>query len=221
MSDVLFHTPRHPRHRRTTRWNQQRNDQPRGPSAESATTAPSPPRGFASTRKSKNDSIKHPTIAVGAGFKPAPFPTPLNEDKKRQNRTKTPSRRLSGLVRHLGVSIGNRCYDDSRRVAGTPCPAPATPARGGARRAHVPMTVRLHPHARGRLPERGVTEEEVIGTVELGTRSPARFGRTRFRRDFAYNAEWRGRRYATKRVDAFAVQEPDGWLVITVIAHYF
>ncbi len=83
------------------------------------------------------------------------------------------------------------------------------------------MTVRLHPHARARLVERGATAAEVIGTVETGTRSPAKFGRTRFRRDLPFGAEWRGRRYATKRVDAFAVEEEDGWLVITVIVRYF
>jgi hypothetical protein len=55
----------------------------------------------------------------------------------------------------------------------------------------------------------------------LGTRSPAGYGRTRFRRDFAFGAEWRGRRFMTKRVDAYAVEENDGWLVITVIARYF
>jgi hypothetical protein len=83
------------------------------------------------------------------------------------------------------------------------------------------MNVRVHPHARDRLGERGVTEAQVVSTVESGTRSPARYGRTRFRRDFAFDAEWRGRRYRTKRVDAFAVEENEGWLVITVIARYF
>jgi hypothetical protein len=83
------------------------------------------------------------------------------------------------------------------------------------------MNVRLHPHVRVRLGERGVTEAEAIATVETGVRAPARFGRTRFRQDFTFNAEWRGRWYGTKRVDAFAAEEPDGWLVITVIARYF
>ena len=81
--------------------------------------------------------------------------------------------------------------------------------------------VRLHPHARARLAERGVTEAEVINTVETGTRSPAKFGRTRFRLDIPFSAAWRGRQYATKRVDAFAVDDEGGWLVITVIARYF
>ncbi len=82
------------------------------------------------------------------------------------------------------------------------------------------MTVRLHPHAQERLVDRGATEVEVIATVESGERFPAKFGRTGFRRNFAFDSEWRGRRYATKQVEAYAVEE-DGWLVITVIVRYF
>jgi hypothetical protein len=32
---------------------------------------------------------------------------------------------------------------------------------------------------------------------------------------------WRGRWYAHKQVEAYAVEEPDGWLVITVIVRFF
>ena len=38
---------------------------------------------------------------------------------------------------------------------------------------------------------------------------------------FPYGSSWRGRWYAVKQVEAFAVQEESGWLVITVIARYF
>jgi hypothetical protein len=83
------------------------------------------------------------------------------------------------------------------------------------------MTIRLHPHARSRLASRGATEAEIVQTVETGRRSPARFDRTRFRRDFPYGREWRGRVYGTKQVDAFAVEEDGDWLVITVITRFF
>jgi hypothetical protein len=82
------------------------------------------------------------------------------------------------------------------------------------------MTVHLHPHAQGRLAERGATEEEVIATVEFGEQFPAKFGRTGFRRNFAFAGEWRNRPYTTKQIEAYAVEE-DGWLVITVIVRYF
>lgn len=55
------------------------------------------------------------------------------------------------------------------------------------------MSVRLHPHAQARLIERGATEAEVIATVESGTTFPAQFGRTGFRRNFSFNAEWQGK----------------------------
>lgn len=83
------------------------------------------------------------------------------------------------------------------------------------------MKVRLHPHALARLSERGVSESEAVSTVEAGARSPAKFGRTRFRRDFAFGSVWRGRYYMTKRVDVVAVEENDTWLILTVIARYF
>jgi hypothetical protein len=82
------------------------------------------------------------------------------------------------------------------------------------------MNVRLHPHARERLAERGATEKEVIATVFEGETFPAKFGRTGFRRNFIFAGEWLGRRYATKQVEAYAVEE-DGWLVITVVVKYF
>jgi hypothetical protein len=84
-----------------------------------------------------------------------------------------------------------------------------------------PMLVRFHPHARERMAERGAGEGEVAATVSGGERFPARFGRTGFRRNFLFEAAWRGRHYATKQIEAYAVEEDDSWLVITVIVKYF
>jgi hypothetical protein len=64
------------------------------------------------------------------------------------------------------------------------------------------MKVRLHPHARERLIERGAIESEVIATVESGERFPAIYGRTGFRRNFVFGKEWLGRTYSTKQVEA-------------------
>ena len=83
------------------------------------------------------------------------------------------------------------------------------------------MTVRLHPHARERLAERGATEEEVLAAVEHGERFAAKFGRIGFRRNFSFAGMWRGRGYATKQVEAYAVEEGNTWLVITVVVKYF
>lgn len=83
------------------------------------------------------------------------------------------------------------------------------------------MAVRLHPHAAERMQERGASESEVEVTVEQGEKFPAKFGRTGFRRNFAFDRKWRGTYYGTKQVEAYAVQEGDDWLVITVVTHYF
>ncbi|HVO33372.1 MAG TPA: DUF4258 domain-containing protein [Elusimicrobiota bacterium] len=85
----------------------------------------------------------------------------------------------------------------------------------------VPEQIKLHPHARQRLVERGVTESEVSAAVSEGETFSAKFGRAGFRRNFAFDGFWQGRRYGTKQVETFAVREPNGWLVITVIAKYF
>jgi len=82
------------------------------------------------------------------------------------------------------------------------------------------LPIRLHPHAAARLAEHGATEAEVYATVEQGERFPAKFGRTGFRRNFAFAGRWRGRTFATKQVEVFAVEE-QGWLVITVIVRYY
>ena len=82
------------------------------------------------------------------------------------------------------------------------------------------MTVRLHPHAKKRLTERGATEAEVIATVEAGERFPAKFHRTGFRRNFPFGNVWRGRYYGTKQLTVFAVEE-EGWLVISLVTKFF
>jgi hypothetical protein len=79
----------------------------------------------------------------------------------------------------------------------------------------------IHPHARGRAAERGATEAQIVATVEAGERFPAKFGRTGFRRNFAFDGIWRGRRYASKQIEAFAIEETGAWIVITVLVKYF
>ena len=83
------------------------------------------------------------------------------------------------------------------------------------------MSIRFHPHARERMKERGTTEDEVQTTVATGESFPAKFGRTGFRKNFSFFSKWRGIFYNTKQVEAYAIQELDDWLVITVITKYF
>jgi len=81
--------------------------------------------------------------------------------------------------------------------------------------------VSLHPHARERLRERGATEQEVIATVEEGETFPVKYNRTGFRRNFSFDGIWRGKHYLTKQIEAYAVQENDAWLVISIITRFY
>ena len=81
--------------------------------------------------------------------------------------------------------------------------------------------IRFHAHAQERADERGANKSEVIATVEDGERFAAKFGRTGFRRNFTFDGVWRGKRYGTKQIEVFAVEEEGDWLVITVLVKYF
>jgi hypothetical protein len=83
------------------------------------------------------------------------------------------------------------------------------------------MAVRFHPHAQERMAQRGATEREVIVTVEAGERFEAKFGRNGFRRNFAFEKQWRDKYYKTKQIEVYAVREDDDWLVISAITRYF
>lgn len=83
------------------------------------------------------------------------------------------------------------------------------------------MVIRLHPHAKERLLERGASEQEVIKTVEEGETFSAKYGRTGFRRNFSFEGIWRGKYYTTKQIEVFAVKEHTELIVITLITRYF
>ncbi len=83
------------------------------------------------------------------------------------------------------------------------------------------MQILLHPHAEGRLEERGATKEEVLETIEHGEKFPVKYGRTGFRRNFLYNKMWREKSYTTKQIEAYAVLENTNWIVITFLTKFF
>lgn len=71
------------------------------------------------------------------------------------------------------------------------------------------------------MAERGATDAEIVATVREGEQFPAKFDRIGFRRNFVFERSWRGRTYATKQVEVYAVHEEQDWLVITVIVRCF
>jgi hypothetical protein len=83
------------------------------------------------------------------------------------------------------------------------------------------LDINFHPHAVERMAERGAEPDEVRATVESGERFSAKFGRQGFRKNFPFDGTFRGKGYHTKQVEVVAVQEGDGFLVLTVITRYF
>ena len=83
------------------------------------------------------------------------------------------------------------------------------------------MNVIFHNHAKQRMQERGITEEEIRATIAQGEQFPVKYGRTGFRRNLIIESEWRGKTYQTKQVEVYAIQENSDWIVITLIAKYF
>lgn len=57
--------------------------------------------------------------------------------------------------------------------------------------------------------------------MEQGERFPAKYNRIGFRHNFTFNNIWRGKYYNNKQLEAYAVQEGDEWIVITITTRYF
>ena len=83
------------------------------------------------------------------------------------------------------------------------------------------MKIRIHPHAKERMKERGASESEVIETVKYGEEFPAKFGRVGYRSNFDFEGIWRGKEYKTKQIEAYASKEGNDIIVITVLVKYF
>jgi hypothetical protein len=75
-------------------------------------------------------------------------------------------------------------------------------------------------HARRRMPERGVSEDEVREVLARGQPAEARGGRQALELIFPYNTYWQGRFYEQKRVRVVYAEEGPDQVVITVYAYY-
>ncbi len=79
------------------------------------------------------------------------------------------------------------------------------------------MTIHIHPHARMRMSERGATESEVRETVQYGERFPAKYGRIGIRKNFVFDSIWKNKRYQTKQLEVFAVEESEESVVVSLL----
>lgn len=81
--------------------------------------------------------------------------------------------------------------------------------------------IRLSRHASEYRGRRGFTETEVKETIRSSAWLPAAKDRLEAARDFPFDDEWNGRRYATKRVRPIFVEEVDEIVVVTVYTYFF
>lgn len=81
--------------------------------------------------------------------------------------------------------------------------------------------IRLSHHARGYLARRGFTEAEVGEAIRLSQWRSAHQGRWEASREFAYNSDWNGTYYASKRVRPIFVEEATEIIVVTVYTYFF
>jgi hypothetical protein len=70
------------------------------------------------------------------------------------------------------------------------------------------------------MADRGASKEEVELTIRTGECFPAKKGRLSFRKNFSYNAIWKGKIYQVKQVIPIVVEEPDKFVVVTVYVYF-
>jgi hypothetical protein len=81
--------------------------------------------------------------------------------------------------------------------------------------------IRLSAHALSYLARRGFTVAEVEETIRTCPWEKAELGRLEARKEFPFNNEWNGRRYAVRQVRPVFVDEPNEIVVITVYTYYY
>jgi len=69
--------------------------------------------------------------------------------------------------------------------------------------------------------DRGASESEVRVAMRTGNPEPARKGRRMFRKNLAFDRQWRGKYYAVKQVAPIVAEEGDRLVVVTVFVYYF
>ncbi len=76
-------------------------------------------------------------------------------------------------------------------------------------------------HAIDQITDRGTSEDEVKRALQEGEQIPAKKGRIAFRKNFPYNAEWKGKHYEIKQIMPVVAEEAGATVVVTVYVFYF
>ena len=85
----------------------------------------------------------------------------------------------------------------------------------------ISKSIVFSPHALQKMVDRGTTETEVEATIHEGSPEPARKERVMFRKNFAFNSQWRGKHFAVKQVAPVVAKRADRLVVVTVFVYYF
>ncbi len=80
--------------------------------------------------------------------------------------------------------------------------------------------IRFSKHALGNMADRGASTEEVGQAIRTGEQAPAKKGRLSFRKNFSYNAEWKGKYYQAKQVVPIVAEKADELVVVTVYVFF-
>jgi hypothetical protein len=76
-------------------------------------------------------------------------------------------------------------------------------------------------HAIDQMPDRGTTRDEVAAAIKTGELASAKSKRISYRKNFPFDKEWKGRKYAIKQVMPIVIEESDRIIVVTVYVFYF
>jgi len=76
-------------------------------------------------------------------------------------------------------------------------------------------------HALDQMPDRGATRDEIEAAIRAGESAQAKGKRLSYRKNFPFNKEWKGRKYAIKQVMPIVIEESDRIIVVTVYVFYF
>ncbi len=85
----------------------------------------------------------------------------------------------------------------------------------------MPKPIRLSGHASYQLNRRGVSEAEVLETIQTSVWESAEHDRLQCRKDFPFGEEWNGKFYQTKQVRPIFVEEADEIVIVTIYSYYF
>jgi hypothetical protein len=84
----------------------------------------------------------------------------------------------------------------------------------------IEKPIKFSQHALENLFDRGASKEDVEQAIRTGEQLPAQKGRKAFRKNFSYNAMWKGKYYQAKQVVPIVVEEPDRFVVVTVYVFF-